>query len=155
MSCSRPPANSARPARLTASPPLAIASIGPARISCSEPRRWTASTKIASDTPTEQGALGERHQDLRAVVAVGALRRGGALREAHREQTQREGDHVDQHVTGVGQQGERARQDAADHLRQHVARGQREHAREPSLLAVLGGRFAGAVAVVVGHARAW
>ena len=70
-----------------------------------------------------------------------------------REQAEREGDHVGEHVAGVGQQRERAGQDAADRLGEHVARGEREHDREPSLVSLRRSGTRRAVAVVVAHAR--
>jgi hypothetical protein len=61
-------------------------------------------------------SIRERGEDLNSVKAVGTLGRRRALGEPDSEQGQPEPGDVGQHVPGVGQEREAAREQSADHL---------------------------------------
>ncbi len=50
---------------------------------------------------------------------------------------ERKGHRIGQHVAGIGEQRERTRQDAADHLDDHERAGQDQRDRHPSHVAVV------------------
>ena len=101
------------------------------------------------DDPQGEGVR-QRRQDLRAMVAEGALRGRRAGGEVNGEQGEPDRRRVGEHVSGVRQQRKASRQHAADDVDEHVAQlhdhGDREgaDARPAQLIDV--------IAVVVGVA---
>ena len=83
----------------------------------------------------EREPVDEGGEHGEAVEAVGAPPVGRAPRDARREPGQRQRGEVRQHVPGVGEQRQRARDDAADRLGDHEAAGQQRDDAEPPLLA--------------------
>jgi hypothetical protein len=80
----------------------------------------------------QRDAVGERRQDLRAVVAEGAPSAGGARRHGRREQRETDGADVREHVPGVGHERDRVEQDGAHHGghdEQQIDRESHNHAR--------------------------
>ena len=80
----------------------------------------------------QRGALRERSEDLGARVSVGALRARRSLCDPDREQCEHQRGDVREHVPGVGKQRQRARDQAAHDLGQHVDGGERQHEAEPA-----------------------
>ena len=79
------------------------------------------------DRDRDQGdAVEERREDLGAAVAEGAARAPGAAGEPGGEQGDAEREAVGEHVRGVGEQRQAARDQAADDLGDEEERGQRE-----------------------------
>jgi len=99
-----------------------------------------------ADDEEQSDAVGERDQHLHPVEAVGALGVGRPARQAKGEPGEPEGGGVGEHVRGVGEQGERAREQAARDLGQHEAAGQKCRPERPPLVGVMG-----VVMVVPGH----
>src|SRR5262245_4964929 len=64
----------------------------------------------------ERGGIDERGEDLSPKVAEGAGGGGGARGEPDGEEGERESGGVGRHVTGIGKESERVRQDTADDL---------------------------------------
>ena len=79
----------------------------------------------AGDKPQGKG-VGQRSQDLRAMVPKRALDGGLSLRNPHGDQGHDDGGRVREHVSGIGQQGQAARYDAPDDLGHHVGRDQNQ-----------------------------
>ena len=78
------------------------------------------------------------------MVAVGAPRRGRPLGELHRREGQDEARHVGEHVAGVGEEREGARQDAGHDLHPEEDPGEAQDEREPLPAGrVAGGRARG------------
>ena len=81
------------------------------------------------DDPSGDGeqcqAVGEGHQDLKAVEAVSAFPIGGPARKPESEPGQRQRRKVGEHVARIGDQRQRVRDDAAHHLDQHEAAGEK------------------------------
>ena len=79
----------------------------------------------------EGRAVGQRGQDLGALIAVGPRRRRRAAAKSHREQGQRDGCRVAGHVAGVGQQGQRAGDEAAGDFGEGKAGHERQRPGQP------------------------
>ncbi len=94
----------------------------------------------------QEHAVGERGENLRALVAVRPLGRGRLGREPRGDERETERDVVREHVHRVREQGEAPRVEAADDLDGRVRRGQGECDGERA--ATLDAR----VVVVVAHA---
>ena len=71
----------------------------------------------------------ERGEDLGAVIAVSPAARRELPREEHGREREEEGEEVAEHVHGVGEEGERARDVPADHL--HGEDDERDQDRGP------------------------
>jgi hypothetical protein len=78
----------------------------------------------------EHETVDERGEDLCALKAEAAVRGGGARREPGRTERKAERPHVSEHVTGVGEQREAARQQPGDELHDHVRGREQEHEPE-------------------------
>ena len=85
-----------------------------------------------------------RREHLDTVEAEGALRRRLALGDPHRAEREADGARVRRHVTGVREEREAAREDAADDLGEHVAGDQHQADQQ-----VLAARLAQVVCVAV------
>jgi hypothetical protein len=100
-------------------------------------------------------AVGRQH--LETVEAVGALPVRRTPRDAEGEPGQRQRGGVDQHVAGVCQQRQRARQHAAHRLYHHETAGQQRHPADPGLIVrpsvsvAVAGAMIVTVGVVVAH----
>jgi hypothetical protein len=79
-----------------------------------------------ADDDEQHEGVDEGGQDLRPVVAVGLGGRGRARGDPDGEEGEREAAEVGQHVGGVGEEGEAARDERAHHLDEHVAAGEEE-----------------------------
>ena len=55
----------------------------------------------------QRGAVDQGGENLGPVEAVGLMRRGWTITDPDREETQRQSHYVREHVTRVGQQGQR------------------------------------------------
>ena len=122
----RPPRRSASPTRLTASPPTAIAGH---RRRVDRTRRREASHRFADDHQSDRRQrrpVGERGEDLGAVVAEGALVGRRPPRDPEREQRQPQRGGVGEHVPGVGKQRQRVGEPTPGRLGDHVDRHQRQ-----------------------------
>jgi hypothetical protein len=82
----------------------------------------------------QRHAVDERDHHLEAVEAVGALPVGRPPGEPEREPGERQRGEVGEHVPGVGEQGQRARQQAAEQLGQHEAADQDRGPENPPLV---------------------
>ena len=87
----------------------------------------------AGDAEQDQ-SVDERRQDLEAMVAVAAARVGGPRRQAEGDPGQAERGTVGQHVAGIGQQRQGARQPAARRFDQHDGRGHNQGPADPALV---------------------
>ena len=87
------------------------------------------------DRQQQQDAVGERRQDLQALIAIRSASIGGSRREAQRYPGERQRRGVGQHMPGVGKQRQRTRQEATDDLYDREATG--EHERPHEAVAVL------------------
>ena len=77
------------------------------------------------DEPQTQGVQ-HGGQDLGSVEAEGLLDGGGAAGDPDGQQRQADGGAVGEHMAGVGQQGQAAGHQAANHLGHHVPHDQRQ-----------------------------
>jgi len=100
--------------------------------------------------PEQQQRVGQRGEDLGAVIAVRLGRRRRARGEPRGDQGEGERGGVGQHVARVGQQGEAARPQAGDELDDHHGAGQREGDDEHRPRARGGGA---AIVIVHDHRR--
>ena len=80
----------------------------------------------AAGDEEQQGAVEEGGEGFGAALAEGALIGGGAEAAAEGPPGGAEGGGVGQHVAGVGHEGQRAAEPAADELDDHQGGGQRE-----------------------------
>ena len=97
----------------------------------------------------QQRRLGRGAEDLRAAVAPGPLGRRRAAGQRGRDQAERQARDVGEHVRGVREQREAARDDRADDLDHQHRDGDRQDDGEPAAVV---GETRGAVVVVVAHA---
>ena len=95
--------------------------------------------------PEDPGDHGEQRQrideggeDLHPVMTAGARSADGALADARSEPGQREGGGIRQHVPGVGEQRERAREQSADDLEHHERRRDGERPAETASVRAVG-----------------
>ncbi len=93
--------------------------------------------------------LDEGDQHLQPVEAVGAAAVGRRVGETEGEPRHAKREDVDEHVRGVGEQRQRAGNDAADHLGDHE--GQGEQRRQPDPAAVHAVAMVMRMVVSVGH----
>ena len=108
----------------------------------------------------EQGeAIGECGQNLETIKAVGALPVGGAPGDTHRQVGEREGGRVGQHVAGIGEQRQRAGDDAAGRFGDQRHGRQQAGQQQPALVLLAAPvrmsrtvAVSGAVTVTVSHA---
>jgi hypothetical protein len=94
----------------------------------------------------QRGAVHERGQDLGAVVAEGEARARGPVGDPEREEGERQGADVPEHVAGVGEERQRAGEHAARHLGEHVDGRQGQGDLQAPLVGAAGGCLMG-----VGH----
>ena len=144
------PERSTKKARtLTPKPAAAIHSIGAPRTATGEYSRCTASVDDPCRDREQRDAVDERDEHGEAVEAVGAAPVGRLPREPEADPGEREAREVGQHVAGIGEQRQRAGENAADDLGDHEAA--RQQRGEPD--AALVGRVAMAVRVTMRRGR--
>ncbi len=98
----------------------------------------------------EQEAVRDRGEDLDPLPAERASSASRPLGERDRAERQRDADRVGRHVPGVGEQGQGAGHDRADHLGHQHGHGEPEDDRQPASLPA--GCRDGGMAVAVSHA---
>ena len=76
--------------------------------------------------------VGGEHR--KPVIAVGPLRVDGALRHQHGDAREPERGRIGQHVTGIGEQRQRAGDHAADDLHHHEPAREPQGAQQPALI---------------------
>ena len=119
-------------------------------MSRSSPRRAAASYEHVAGHAEQQHGVGQRGQDLQPVQAERALRVVAGVRcgvDGGQRHAQAEG--VGGHVAGVGQQGERAGDEAGDDLDDQEGQDQQERDEQRPLVAGPGPRRRRSVRVVM------
>ena len=96
----------------------------------------------------ERQPVRERGEHLEALEPVGPLPVGRPRRHAHGKPGEPERGGVGQHVTGVGDERQRSRVDAADQLGEHCPGGEQAGPEQPALVRI---SAAVIVAVIVAH----
>ena len=92
-------------------------------------------------------AVGRQH--LETMETVGAPPVGGTVRYAERQPSQGQRRRIGEHMAGIGQQRQRARQEAARRFHQHEPARQQRRPADPALIARVGVRSVAVVPMLV------
>ena len=104
--------------------------------SCGEPSRWMPSIAMTPGEQEQRRAVDLRRQDLGAPEAERERARRGPRGEARRDEREPDRGGVGEHVRGVGEQRERAGQQARDDLDAHEAGDERQRDGQPAAVGV-------------------
>src|SRR5260221_232629 len=98
-------------------------------------RRWTASTTIHTPRAMSAMPLTSAATTRAPLSPEGAWSMAGRAAPPQPQQRQRQGGGIAQHVAGIGDQRQRAGDQAADHLDRHEDDGDRQRQAEPAGIA--------------------
>ena len=106
----------------TSRPSTATTTMMPPATGCGWPQPLDRLVDDPGGDGEQREAVGERDQHLEAVEAISASPVGGAPRQAKAEPGKRQRGEIGEHVAGIGEQRERAGDDAAGDLGEHEER---------------------------------